>query len=389
MRKERPLVVVAGSVAQGSRYGGHAWVFLQYLLGFRRLGFEVLLVDRLEPCMLASPPRGGIAQSAELRRLVELMEGFGLGERFAVLGDDGRSIAGLSRDEVIASAGRSEFLLNVMGFLSDADILGAAPKRVFLDIDPGFPQMWRALGLADVLTGHERFVTVGTRVGAPECRVPDCGVEWIHTLPPVVLDCWQCQPLPAASDRAFMSIGAWRGPFAPIDFEGETYGLRVHEFRSLSELPRRAGARFDAALDIDPADGSDAERLRAGGWRLLDARALTEDPRSYRRLIGNAGAELMVAKGIYASSRCGWFSDRSACFLASGKPVLALDTGFGEVLPVGAGLVSFDSLDAAVEGAGAIMRDYEEHARAARALAEEWFDSDRVLDELVREVTAG
>jgi hypothetical protein len=388
MPADRPLVVIAGSVAQSSRYGGHAWVFLQYLLGFRRLGFEVMLVDRLEPGMLAASPRAGVAHSAELRRLVEVMESFGLGDCYAVLGADGRSIAGLSRDEAIAGAGRSEFVLNVMGFLADADILGAAPRRVFLDIDPGFPQMWRALGLADVLGGHDRFVTVGTRVGATECRVPDCGVEWIHTLPPVVLECWPRQPPPAPADRSFMSVGAWRGPFAPVDFEGETYGLRVHEFRALRELPRRARARFDAALDIDPADGGDAELLRASGWRLLDARALTEHPLAYRRLIGRAGAELMVAKGIYARTRCGWFSDRSACFLASGKPVLALDTGFSDVLPVGAGLLSFDCLDVAVEGAGAIMRDYEDHARAARALAEEWFDSDLVLDELVREVTA-
>jgi hypothetical protein len=248
--------------------------------------------------------------------------------------------------------------------------------------------MWCELGLADVFAGHDCYATVGSLIGSPTCRVPDCGLEWIHTRPPVVLELWPvCAPTPAARG-GFVSIGAWRGPFGPIEYEGETYGLRVHEFRALAELPARTGAGFDAALDVDPADEADAELLRHSGWRLLDAERLTADPIDYRRLVAGAGAELMVAKGMYARSRGGWFSDRSACFLASGKPVLALDTGFSETLPVGEGLVAFDSLDGVVDGAGTILEDYEEHARAARALAEEWFDSDLVLTELVEEVLA-
>lgn len=388
MPGERPLVVIAGSVAQGSRYGGHVWVFLQYLLGLRRLGFEVLLIDRVEPRMFggSSPPDGG--EAAALRRLVDVLELHGLGDCFAVLDGVGESIVGISRAEAIARTRRCEFLLNVMGFLSDPELLEAAPRRVFLDIDPGFPQMWWALGLADVFAGHERFVTVGALVGSPGCRVPGCGIAWIHTRPPVVLDLWPATPAPRAEHRRFLSIGAWRGPFAPIDFEGETYGLRVHEFRGLAALPCRTGACFEAALDIDPADEADTELLRDAGWHLLDPGRSTRDPFAYRELLARSGAELMVAKGIYARSRGGWFSDRSACFLASGRPVLALDTGFSEVLPVGRGLLAFHSVESAVEGAQAILDDYDEHARVARELAEEWFDSDRVLWDLVAEVTA-
>lgn len=387
MLSERPLVVISGGVAQCSGYGGHAWVFLQYLLGLRRLGFDVLLIDRLEPDMIRNPAGAYPTQASELRRLIAILERFGLDQCFTVLGPGGRAIAGLPREEVLAHAGRSEFLLNVMGFLDDAEILAAANKRVFLDIDPGFPQMWKALGLADLLAGHDRFVTVGARIGLPGSQVPTCGVDWIPTRPPIVLEHWPAVVSPSRADRGFMSIGAWRGPFAPIKYRQQTFGLRVHEFRALSELPYEVGGRFDAALDIDPADGQDAERLRRGGWRLLDAGALTSDPLAYRRLITGAGAELMVAKGMYVRSRGGWFSDRSACFLASGKPVLALDTGVSELYPVGRGLLTFDSLEGAVAGARSIMRDYEEHARAARLLAEEWFDSDLVLAELVHEVT--
>jgi hypothetical protein len=380
--RDRPLAVIAGSVAQNAGYGGHAWVFLQYLLGLRRLGFDVLFVDRLEPQMVAGTDP---ARSAQLRRLVDILGGFGLDGSFAVLGPDGRSIAGIARAEVVARMLRCEFLLNVNGFLTDAELLSVTSRRVFLDIDPGFPQMWRALGLADVFAGHDVFATVGGSVGVNGSRVPDCGLQWIRTRPPVVLEQW---PVSASRGPGFTSIGAWRGPFGPVEYEGEMYGLRVHEFRKLAELPRRADSRFAAALDIDPADGRDVDLLRDGGWRLLDPRASTSDPLSYRRLIATASAELMVAKNMYVRSRGGWFSDRSACFLASGKPVLALDTGFSELYPVGRGLVAFDTLEDAVAGARSIIDDYDEHARAARAIAEEWFDSDLVLSELVREVAA-
>jgi hypothetical protein len=388
MKRDRPLAVIAGSLAQNSAYGGHVWVFLQYLLGLRRLGFEVLLIDRLEPEMISAPWPADPATTPQLRRLIGILGRFGLLNSFAVLGADGSSIAGVGRDEVLARTRRSEFLLNVTGFLSDPEIMSAAPRRVFLDIDPGFPQMWRALGLADVFAGHDRFVTVGGRVGLPDSRVPACGLSWIHTRPPVVLEHWPTRAKPSPAERCFTSIGAWRGPFGPIEYDGLTYGLRVHEFRALSELPRRTGSAFVAALDIDPADGRDIELLRDAGWRLLDPRMATSDPVTYRRFIAGAGAELMVPKGMYVRSRGGWFSDRSACFLASGKPVLALDTGFSELYPVGCGLVTFHSPEGAVAGADMIMRDYDTHARAARALAEEWFDSDLVLTELVGEVTA-
>jgi hypothetical protein len=164
--------------------------------------------------------------------------------------------------------------------------------------------------------------------------------------------------------------------------------LRAHEFRAFSDLPVRTGARFEAALDIDAADERDAERLRDGGWKLLDPQEVAADPCSYQDFIAAAGAELMVAKGMYVRSRGGWFSDRSACFLASGRPVLALDTGSGEIYPTGTGLVTFDSPQTAARGARSILDDYAPHCVAARRLAEEWFDSDVVLGALIGQIEA-
>jgi hypothetical protein len=340
------LVVMAGSAAQNPYYGGHTWVFLQYLLGFRRLGYEVLLIDRLEPGMCAN---GSGAGSSELRRLTRILERFGLGGSFAVLDGAGQTLAGVSREEVLARTRRSAFLLNVMGFLADEEILAAASKRVFLDIDPGFAQMWRELGLADVLAGHDLFVTVGRNLGAPDCLIPTCGVRWIATAQPVVLEHWPVRAAPAPP--SFATIGAWRGPFAPIELGGARFGLRAHEFRRFALLPSVARVRFAAALDIDPADERDIRLLGEGGWELLDPRLTTGDPWAYREFIAASGAELMIAKEMYVRSRSGWFSDRSACFLASGKPVLAQDTGFGAAYAAGEGLLSFATLEEAAEGA--------------------------------------
>ncbi len=355
--------MIAGSLAQPPAYGGHAWVFLNWLLGFRRLGFEVLFLDRASP-------------AADESRLAELLAPFGIEHALVRPGPAAR--------ELVERVGRSRFLLNVMGFLDHEALLAAAPRRVFLDLDPGFPQMWRELGLADVFSGHDAFVTVGGNVGREGCAVPTCGLAWLATKQPVVLDLWP--PTAAADPGRFVTVGAWRGPFAPVEYEGRTYGLRVHEFRKLVELPERADAEFEAALDIHPGDERDRELLLAHGWRLIDPAAATGDPARYQSLVRQAGAELGVAKNIYVETRSGWFSDRSACFLASGKPALVQDTGLGDLLPLGAGLRAYSTLAEAVAGVAAIRSDYERHALAARAIAEEHFDSDVVLGRLLEEL---
>jgi glycosyltransferase involved in cell wall biosynthesis len=355
-------IAVAGSLAQPPAYGGHAWVFLNWLLGFRRLGFDVLFLDRASP-------------EADARRLDRLLGPFAI--EHALVGD------GPPPRELVDRVANSRFLLNMMGFLEHEALLAAAPQRVFVDLDPGFPQMWRELGLADVLAGHDTFVTVGGNVGRDECRIPTCGIAWVATKQPVVLDLW---PPTRGAAGTFVSIGAWRGPFAPVRYERTTYGLRVHEFRKFAGLPLRAGGVFAAALDIDPADERDLALLRAEGWQLVDPVAATEDPGRYQSFVQRAGAEFGVAKGIYVETRSGWFSDRSACFLASGKPVLVQDTGFASALPTGEGLLAYSTLDEAVAGVEAIRSNYERHARAARAVAEEHFDSDKVLGRLLAEV---
>jgi hypothetical protein len=381
-------VVVAGSLAQRPGYGGLTWVFLQYPLGFRRLGWDVLFVDRLEPemCVDQNGNPATFESSYNLRYTAEVMERFGLAGRWAVLYDGGREVAGCAREEVVERARRSALLLNVMGFLDDEEILAAAPLRVFLDIDPGFGHMWQELGLAQPFRGHDRYVTVGERIGSPDCAIPTCGIDWVTTKPPVELTEW---PVAPGDGQGFTSVGSWRGPYGPIEYRGRTYGLRVHEFRRFLELPELTGEPFEVALDIDEADGEDLRRLEQHGWSLADPREAAGDPWRYRDYVQRSASELMVAKNLYVDTHSGWISDRSACYLASGRPVLAQDTGLDGLLPCGEGLVAFSTLEEAVAGAQEITRDYQRHSRAARAIAAEHFAAERVLPRLLDTLGVG
>jgi hypothetical protein len=380
-------IVVAGSLAQKPWHGGHAWVFLQYLLGFKRLGFDVLFIDRLEPemCVDRDGRPASLEGSVNLSRFVALMERFGLGDSFTLLYDRGSRVIGLPRQEVLERTRRSAFLLNVMGFLDDEAIFGAAPKRVFLDIDPGFGQMWRALGLHDVFASHDAFVTIGLNIVEPDCTIPTCGLDWITTPQPIVIDHWPRQPVDAGG--AITSVASWRGDFGPIDYGGATYGLRVHEFRKFVALPRLTGRRFEVAMDIHPADERDATLLDANVWCRVDPREVAGSPEAYQRYLWGSAAELIVAKNMYVQSRSGWFSDRSVCYLASGKPVLAQDTGLAGHFPAGRGLLTFTTIDDATDAIDDLTRDYPKHASAAREIAQTYFDSDKVLGKLLTELS--
>jgi hypothetical protein len=380
----REVVVVAGAIAQRPGNGGHAWVFLQYLLGFRRLGYDVIFVDRLSQDMLKSgeswPPG---SQSPYIAWLTDVMASQGLEDSFSLLlGEDGQKAVGMSRRNLSKRLRASVFLLDVMGFLGDEALLAEASRRVFLDIDPGFPQMWSALDLHDSFREHDIYATVGLRIGEEDCAVPSCGIEWVKTPQPVVLDKWQ----PSAGGDTYTSVASWRGPFEPVDYRGQRYGLRAHQMRRFAELPAISGKALEVALDIDPADVDDKVLLRNAGWSLKDPGRVAGSVEDYHCYIQGSRGEVGVAKDMYVRSHCGWLSDRSICYLASGKPVLAQATGFESVYETGEGLLAFETLEQAVEGLAEIERRYEHHCQAARELAVECFDSDIVLSRLVEAV---
>jgi Phosphotransferase enzyme family len=339
-------ILVAGMVAADPHQGGATWAVLQYALGLEQLGHEVWLVDP-----------GPVSEEAE--RYFAALE---LGPR-ATLG----RYTGPDLD----------LLLNVSGMLRDERVLARTPIRVYLDLDPVFNQLWHAQGVDVDLDGHTHYVTVGG-------RVPATGHDWIHTLPPVVLDRW---PVGGEVERdAFTTVANLRS-YGSIEHEGVRYGQKAHSLRGLLDLPRATGERFAIVLDAHP-DEPDLGALRERGWELLDPREHAGTPERYAGFVRGSKAEIGIAKEGYVVSGSGWFGDRSAAYLASGRPVLAQDTGFGEWLPTGAGLFSFSHTDDVLAAIEALDFDYGRHARAARAIAEEHLDSRRVLTRLLQEVDA-
>lgn len=382
-------ILYSGAVAQTIRHPGLTWFHLQFLTGLRRLGHEVILVDRLEPadCTDAAGRPATFAASIQRQGFLDLLRRFDLEDRVSLAVDAGATVLGMPRPALLERARSAECLINVMGACRDPVVLDAVPRRVFLDIDPGFPQMWRALGQRDLLAGHDRFATLARRIGQPDCPIPTCGLDWITLPQPVVLDHWPAAP--PRPDGPFTSIGAWRGSHGPVEFEGRVYGLRCHEFPHVLDLPGLCpGETFEQALDIDPADAHDIEALASRGWRLVSPATVAADPEAYRRYLASAKAELLIPKQMYVATRGGLLSDRSIYFLASGRPVLARDTGLAGLYPLGAGLLTFTTLPEAAAGVAAITADYPRHCRAAREIAEAEFDSDRVLPRFLAEVLA-
>jgi hypothetical protein len=200
----------------------------------------------------------------------------------------------------------------------------------------------------------------------------------------VVLDEWPV--VNGASGARFTTVGSWRGGYGPLHHDGRTYGQKAHEFRRFAGIPRRSKQTFEAALDIQPADHRDAELLRTNGWTLVDPRNVAGDPDAFRRYVQGSGAEFSPAQGVYVETGSGWFSDRTTRYLASGRPAVVQDTAFTSEIPVGEGLLSFRTLDEALQAVDAVSADYDRHARAARQIAEQCFDSDLVLGRLLEEL---
>jgi hypothetical protein len=368
------VAVVAGALANKPDSGGEAWVRLSWVLGLRRLGWDVWFVERLP----SGDPAG--------RRFFERVVGeFGLGERAALLGEGGEPLFGPGEAELGEVAAEAEVLFDISGHLGPGPVLEAPRARVYVDLDPGFTQAWHADPATEFsLAGYDRYLTVGQNIGKPGCPVPTGGIEWVPTLPPVLLNEWTPAPRPPGPLR-FTTVATWRSPYGGLAIGGREMGLKHHQFRRFAALPEWVPeARFEIALDIHPGDGADLELLRSHGWEIVDPREAAGTPSAFREYVRGSGAEFSVAQGVYVEAATGWFSDRTAAYLAGGRPALIQDTGWQAPFPTDGlekrpGVVSFEVAESAAAAAREIADDRDERSRAARRFAERHLDSDRVL----------
>lgn len=377
--------IIASVIANKPFNGGNAWVVLSWALGLQRLGIKVHLVEQIqrEQCVDALGAITPFEDSINRAYFKHVTAQFGL-DATLVLEPD-KQTCGLTYDELRDLAGTTDLLINITGHLTDELLTPRIKRRVYLDLDPGFTQCWHAAGNDRArLAGHDYYFTIGENIGTPACTIPMGNLPWRVTRQPLLLDEWAVTP--QNDDASFTTVASWRGPYGAIAYRGKTLGLKVHEFRKFLPLPSCTRQSFEIALDIHPAEQHDLRALKQHGWQLVDPRQVACDPFSFRQYVQNSFAEFSAAQGVYVEMQSGWFSDRTVRYLASGKPALVQDTGLSQNYPVGHGLVTFRTLAEAIAGVERIASDVVAHRRAARALATEYFDSDKVLTRLLEQV---
>lgn len=378
-------VLVLGYVIRAP-IGGMAWHYLQYAMGLRDLGHDVYFIedsDDFPGCYDPSrhvtdeDPTYGLGFARRTFRVV------GLDDRWAYHDAHTATWHGPRAEDAVGICREADVLLNISGANPLRPWLMDVPERVFIDTDPVFEQI-RQLTVSERrerAEAHTSFFTFGVNLPRGRSRTPDDGLLWRPTRQPVVLDAWPVEPAP--KDGRITTVMQWDS-YPAREYDGRRYGMKSESFQPYIDLPSRTDAILELALGSESAP---REMLRERGWKLRNPLEVTRTPWSYQRYLQESRAELGIAKHGYVAGWSGWFSERSAAYLASGRPVVAQDTGFTDWLDAGQGLLAFRDPEGAVQALQSLEEDYAEHCRAARKLAEEEFDAGTVLTELLDAAT--
>ena len=374
--------------------GGATWDYLQYVLGFKRLGHRVYYLEDtgrwtwdVARNTFSDDPRANVDYLATCLAALDP----DLADHWVFCDVHGR-YHGMSRSQVAQLCREADVFLNYSGSCMLREEYMACGARVYLDTDP----LYNQAGVVDYVRGtadaktrwtidymrqHDKYLSFGENIGKPHCTVPTDLFSWQPTRQPVVLDCWERSH--AIVRDVYTTVMSWQPDGGSITVDGVVYGGKHAEFGKFSQLPRRTSQVLELAIGGgDPPEAL----LRQEGWRVIDGYSVSSDPWKYRDYVWSSKAEFSLAKHAYVATHSGWFSCRSACYLAAGKPVVVQDTGFSECLPTGAGILAFTTEDEAIEAIECVNRDYRHHAQAARGIAEAYFDSDKVLTRLIQQV---
>ena len=356
--------------------GGHFWVYMQYVQGLHQLGCEVYWLERF----CSSGDQG--YDASVLSTFAKRMERYGLAGKLMLYmsheqsGDSGQyTYLGMTQLEAEAILRRADLLLN-FDYRIDAILLSCFRRTAVVDIDPGLLQFWMATRQL-LVPLHDVYITTGETVGTPSALFPDCGRLWFHIRPPICLERWPYVHDPRC--EAFTTVYSWWGD------EWITDGTEVYEnnkrvpFLEFTELPGRTSQQLELALFFGDGDAQDLRVLASHGWRVRHSLEVARTPERYHAYIQGSRGEFSCAKPSCMKFQNAWISDRTLCYLASGKPVVVQNTGPSAFLPNGEGMFRFATLGEAADALATINRDYERHCRAARAMAEAYFDAKQVL----------
>jgi hypothetical protein len=381
-------IVVLGMMGR-CPFGGQTWLYLNWLRGFAKLGHEVFYVED-DTVWPYDPRKDTVTDDCDYAtgHIASCLERIGLPGQWAFrLADRKGACWGMTEERLNDLYRTCDVLLNVVGATDLREEHVAARLRVYVETDPVTAELRLANGDAhtrEAFANHHAVFTYGENYGSEDCGVPLGGMNFRKTRQPIDLDLWPFAFAPKA--KYFSTIGNYRQEGSDVEYAGEIYRWsKHHEWEKFIDLPRRTSQPFEVALNVD--DPGDRALLESNGWRIVSPLKMSLDIfTAYPEFCRGSRAEFTVAKDQNVRLRSGWFSERDVCYLASGKPVVAQDTGFSSVLPCGSGLHAFSNIDEAAAAVDAINADYERQCRAARDVAREYFEASAVCARLLSDL---
>jgi hypothetical protein len=379
----KPKIIVCG-ILFWYPLAGVTYQFLHYLIGLRRLGYDPYYIED-SGRWIYDPESNDLSPNAagNIQAIAPILEAHGFANRWAFRGNypEGRSY-GLSERDILCLYDEADALLNVTGAQEMREEQLRCRRRIYVESDPFASQVNAEAGnpaMRALLDAHDTHFSFGENIGAPDCLVPSAGYRWLPTRQPVVLDLWNHGHSPGGAP--YTTITTWRNTGKDVTFNGERYyWTKDREFERVLDIARLRDQPFEMAAGVGP---DVQEKLAAHGWRQVDSVPISRDIHRYRAYIEGSRGEFTVARDQYHRPRTGWFSDRSVCYLAAGRPVITQETGFSKFIPTGEGLFAYSTLGEAVDALDTIERDYDRHARAAREIAAEYFSAEKVVGSLM------
>jgi hypothetical protein len=365
-------------------FAGVVWQLLHHLIGFERLGFDVYYLEDhwayvYDPVKQSPGPDA----APNMQLVIPALQRYGFGERWGFLDPASGEYLGMSRDRCRSLLKEADAVFNLCIATRPREEHHTCRRLVYLETDPGPFQVSLASGDSDAVQTarvHHDFFTYAYNIGAPDCLLPTGSLRWHRTRPPVLLDIWQAGAGPA-EPAVFTTVGTWTNKGKDLEIDGEKYWWSKHvNFRQVLDVAGRAGQAIELATDLE--GGPDYERALEGGFTIRPVVPMSLDLDEYRNYVSSSRGEFTVSKDSYVRTRSGWFSDRTATYLAAGRPVVTQFTGFEKYIPTGVGLLGFNDAAEAVDAIKQINADYRRHARAARELAREYFDAATLLEEI-------
>lgn len=362
---------------------GVTFQFLHYLLGLRRLGYDVYYVED-SGRWIYDPHLNDLSPDAtrNVETIAPILERHGFADRWVFRGAyEGGRCYGMSESALTDLYKSADAFLNVTGAQELRDEHLRVPRRIYVESDPFASQVKVAKGDAGMirtLAQHDLLFTFGESVGSPQCDVPVEQFKWLPTRQPVIMDLWNGA---ATGGAKYTTITTWHNKGKDIEFRGDTwYWTKDREFEKFLDLPQKRSVQIELAATVPP---DVAQKLNNHRWAVRDSIELSRNAQAYADYIQNSRGEFTVARDQYVRPSTGWFSDRSACYLAAGRPVITQETGFNRHLPTGKGLFGFMTMEDIVAAIDTIEADYAANCRAAKDIAQEFFAAEKVLASLM------